>query len=124
MEIMTDPDPRGPKTYGSSGTLKNIEPHLHQNFLKSAMLRFHAFFPLLVGELQIPGILFFYLSRISDPGSKIEVLKKNLGQFSKNFRTFLPKKLSLSYQKYGFGIRDLRSGIRKKHIPDPGSRGQ
>ncbi len=34
----------------------------------------------------------------------------------------LPKKLSLSFQKYGFGIRDPRSGIRKKPIPDPGSR--
>jgi hypothetical protein len=39
--------------------------------------------------------------------------------------------LSLSSQKYGFGIRDPgtkiqdpRSGIRKKPIPDPGSRGQ
>jgi hypothetical protein len=27
---------------------------------------------------------------------------------------------SLSSQKYGFGIQDLRSGIRKKPIPDPG----
>jgi hypothetical protein len=25
---------------------------------------------------------------------------------------------------YGFGIRDPGSGIRKKPIPDPGSRGQ
>ena len=33
---------------------------------------------------------------------------------------FLPKKLALSSQKYGFGIRDPRSGIRKKPIPDPG----
>ncbi len=35
---------------------------------------------------------------------------------------FLPKKLSLSSQKYGFGIRDPRSGIQgsKRHrIPDP-----
>jgi hypothetical protein len=32
----------------------------------------------------------------------------------------LPKKLSLSSQKYRFGIRDPRSGIRKKPIPDPG----
>jgi hypothetical protein len=32
--------------------------------------------------------------------------------------------LSPSPQKYGFGIRDPRSGIRKKPIPDPGSRGQ
>ncbi len=37
--------------------------------------------------------------------------KKNLGQFSK---------LSLSSQKYGFGIQGPRSGIRKKPIPDPG----
>jgi hypothetical protein len=28
--------------------------------------------------------------------------------------------LSPSPQKYGFGIRDPRSGIRKKPIPDPG----
>ncbi len=30
--------------------------------------------------------------------------------------------MSLSYQKYGFGIRDPRSGIRKKPAPDPGHR--
>ncbi len=29
-----------------------------------------------------------------------------------------------SSQKYEFGIRDPRSGIRNKPIPDPGSRGQ
>jgi hypothetical protein len=44
--------------------------------------------------------------------------KKNLGQFSKN----LCKKFSLSSQKYGFGIRDPGSEIRKKPIPGPGSR--
>jgi hypothetical protein len=38
-----------------------------------------------------------------------------LGQFLKNFKTFYPKKLSLSSQKYGFGIRDPE----KKPIPDP-----
>jgi hypothetical protein len=32
--------------------------------------------------------------------------------------------LSPSPQKYGFGIRNPRSGIRKKPIPNPGSRGQ
>jgi hypothetical protein len=32
--------------------------------------------------------------------------------------------LSLSSQKYGFGIQDPRSEMRKKPIPDPGSRGQ
>jgi hypothetical protein len=83
----------------------------------------------------------FYPSRISDPGSKnsskregwkiffshtflcshkfhknknyfsFEVLKKKIWA---NFqRNFLPKKLSLSSQKYGLGIRDPRSGIRK-----------
>jgi hypothetical protein len=49
--------------------------------------------------------------------------EKNLGQFSKNYRTFKPK-LSISSKKYGVGIQDPRSGIRKKPIPDPGSRGQ
>ncbi len=44
-----------------------------------------------------------------------------MGQISKNF---LPKKLSLRSQKYEFGIRDPRSGIRNKPIPDPGSRDQ
>ncbi len=46
-----------------------------------------------------------------------------MGQFSKNYRTFKPK-LSISSQKHGVGIQDPRSGIRKKPIPDPGSRGQ
>jgi hypothetical protein len=36
----------------------------------------------------------------------LKSLRKNLGKFSKNYRTFLPKKLSPSSQKYGFGIRD------------------
>ncbi len=31
-----------------------------------------------------------------------------MGQFSKNYRTFYPKKLSKSSQKYGFGIRDQK----------------
>ncbi len=43
------------------------------------------------------------------------VKKKILGQFTKNKMNFLPKKLSSSSQKYGFGIRDP-----KKPIPDPG----
>jgi hypothetical protein len=95
-------------------------------------------------------------SRISDPGSKtatkekgeknlliylfcshnfhkienyfiFEMLKKKRGQFSNNCRT-LPKKLSLSSQKYGFGIRDPEktySGSRSpkgtgSRIPDSG----
>ncbi len=80
-----------------------------------------------------------------------EMLKKKIwANFQRNIALlFLPKKLSLSYQIYGFGIRDPRSGIRdpgseirdprseirdpgsgirdpirKKPIPDPGSRGQ
>ncbi len=34
------------------------------------------------------------------------------------------QKIALRSQKYGFGIRDTVSGIRKKPIPDPRSRGQ
>jgi hypothetical protein len=94
----------------------------------------------------------FYPSRIPDPGSKnsnkkegckkkfchtflcshkclkienyfsFEVLKKKFGPIFKEIWNFLPKKLSLSSQKYGFGIRDPGSG--KKLFPDPGSRGQ
>ncbi len=45
--------------------------------------------------------------------------KKNLGQFSKNFRTFCPKNCHQALKNIGLG-----SGIRKKPIPDPGSRGQ
>jgi hypothetical protein len=57
------------------------------------------------------------------------VLKKNLGQFSKNYMNFLPKKLSLSSQKYGFGIREPEKtysgsrihGSKRHRILDPGS---
>ncbi len=42
--------------------------------------------------------------------------ENNLSQFSKKCSTFFPKKLSLRSQKYGFRIREPRSGIR-----DPGS---
>ncbi len=60
--------------------------------------------------------------------------KKKLGQFSKNYRTFYPKFVTNLPKKYGFGIRDPRSGIQgtektysgipvqgsKSHrIPDP-----
>jgi hypothetical protein len=79
-------------------------------------------------------------SRIPDLGSRIPFpktgrkergeknffVKHSRQKFGPNFKelwNFLPKKLSLSSQKYGFGIRDPRSGIRKKPIPDPGSRG-
>ncbi len=62
-----------------------------------------------------------------------EMLKKKIwvNFQKKELFNFLPKKLSLSSQKFGFGIRnsrsgirDSRSGIRKKPIPDAGSRGQ
>ncbi len=49
-----------------------------------------------------------------------------MGQCSKNYRTFLPKYVSLTSQKYGFGIRDPGSGKNLFRLPDPGSgsRGQ
>ncbi len=40
----------------------------------------------------------------------------------KDLKNFLPQNLSLSSQKNGFGIRDLRSGIQKKK-PIPGDPG-
>jgi hypothetical protein len=46
-----------------------------------------------------------------------ELLNKKC--MAKEFRVFLLQKLSLSSEKYGFGIRDP-----EKSIPDPGSRGQ
>jgi hypothetical protein len=45
--------------------------------------------------------------------------KKKLGQFSKELKNFSPKNLSLSSQKYEFGIPDLGPGVKK--APDPGS---
>jgi hypothetical protein len=89
-----------------------------------------------------------YPSRISDPGSnkrgggkficpifycrhkyhKIDnyfileqVKKKNLSQLSKNYSYFLPNKLSLSSQKYGFVIQVLRSEIRNLEKTHSGS---
>ncbi len=49
-----------------------------------------------------------------------------MGQFSKNYRTSYQKSCqkALKNMVLGSGIRDPRSGIRKKPIPDPGSRGQ
>jgi hypothetical protein len=48
-------------------------------------------------------------------------VKKNVGQLSltETFRTLYPKKLSLSSQKYGFGVRDPGSGKNLFRIPDP-----
>jgi hypothetical protein len=48
------------------------------------------------------------------------VLKKKFGPILKELKNFLPKKLSISSQKYGFGIRDPRSGKNLFRIPDPG----
>jgi hypothetical protein len=51
-----------------------------------------------------------------------KMLKKKIGPIYKELKNFLPKKLSLRSVKFGFF--DLGSGIRKKTIPDPRSRGQ
>ncbi len=68
-------------------------------------------------------------SRIPDPGSRIPDLGSRIPDLGSRIqkhqlKNFLPKNLSLRSQKYGFRIRDPRSGIREKPIPDPGSRGQ
>jgi hypothetical protein len=44
-----------------------------------------------------------------------------LGQFSKNYRTFYQKNCQKALKIWSW---DPGSGIRKKPIPDPGSRGQ
>ncbi len=50
-----------------------------------------------------------------------EVLKKkNLGQFSKNFRTFYQKNCQKALQNMVFGSRI--QGSKRHRIPDPGSR--
>ncbi len=55
-------------------------------------------------------------SWIRDPGLvKIRIRNKHHGSATL-------QKLLLNSQKYGFGIQDSRSGIRKKPIPDRGSR--
>jgi hypothetical protein len=48
-----------------------------------------------------------------------EVLKKKIWANFQRIIELLPKKLTRSSQKYGFGIRDLESEIRKNPIPDP-----
>jgi hypothetical protein len=55
------------------------------------------------------------------------MLKKKIwANFQRIVEVFYPKNFqyALKYMGLGSGIRDPRSGIRKKPIPDPGSRGQ
>jgi hypothetical protein len=55
------------------------------------------------------------------------MLKKKFGQIFKELYNFLPKKLSLSSEKYGFGIRDPEKtysrsriqGLKRYRITDP-----
>jgi hypothetical protein len=46
-------------------------------------------------------------------------LRKKFGPFFKELQKFLPKKLSISSQKYGFGIRDPEKTYSGSRIPDP-----
>jgi hypothetical protein len=54
-------------------------------------------------------------------------MKKKLDKFSKNYRTFYSKKMSLSSPKYGFMIRDPKKKLFRitdlvfKKTLDPGS---
>ena len=63
------------------------------------------------GEKKFLVIPFFWSHKVH----KIELfyfkmLKKKIWPIFKELKNFLPKKLSLSSQKYGFGIRDPGSG--------------
>jgi hypothetical protein len=51
-----------------------------------------------------------------------EMLNKKIWANFQRIIELFTQKLSLSSQKYGFGIWDLRSGNRKKPTPDPRSR--
>jgi hypothetical protein len=51
-----------------------------------------------------------------------ELVKKKFGPIYKEFYNFLPKKLSISSQKYRFGIFDPGSGKNLFRIPDPVSK--
>ncbi len=54
-----------------------------------------------------------------------EVLKEKIwANFRKLIELFTQKVVTKLSKIYGFGIRNPRSVIRKKPIPDPGSRGQ
>jgi hypothetical protein len=53
-----------------------------------------------------------------------EMLKKKIWANFQRIVEVFTQKIFICSQIYGFGIRDPRSGIRKKPIPDPGSRGQ
>ncbi len=78
------------------------------------------------GEKKFDVILFYVATNLTK--SYIILVwsaeEKNLGQFSRIIELFTQNIVTLISQKYWFGIRDPRSGIRKKPIPDPGSRGQ
>jgi hypothetical protein len=60
-------------------------------------------------------------SRIPDPKTATkERGEKKFGPIFKELLNLLPKKLSLSSQKYGLGIRDPGSRKNLFRIPDPG----
>jgi hypothetical protein len=54
------------------------------------------------------------------------MLKKKIWTSFQRIIELLTQKFALSFKQYRVGIRDPRSGIRKKPLPDPrsGSRGQ
>ncbi len=74
------------------------------------------------GEKKIVIILFFCSHKFYKIEYYVifELLKNKFGPIFKELLKFLPKNFSICSQIYGFGIRDPRSGIRKKPIPDPG----
>ncbi len=48
------------------------------------------------------------------------MLKKNIWACFQRIIELFTQKFVISSKKYGVGIRDPNSGIRKKPIPDPG----
>jgi hypothetical protein len=79
------------------------------------------------GEKKLVVITFYVATNFT----KLQIIlvlsaeEKNLANFQRNYRTFYPKKLSISSQKYGLGsgknlFRIPDPGVKK--APDPGSR--
>jgi hypothetical protein len=76
--------------------------------------------------IPVPFFVATNFTKLTEYYLIFEMLKKKIWANFQRFIEFLLKKLSLYSQKYGLvsEIRDPKSGIRKKPIPDPGSRGQ
>ncbi len=104
------PDP-GSRISDPGSRISDPGSRIHKQQLKGGVKKkiFSKFFFVATNFTKCKIILFFNCSR------------KKFGPNFKELWNFSPKKLSLRSKKSEFGIRDPRSGIQNKPIPDPGS---